>query len=194
MPFQDKASSLKINNSSCNTTCQLNVRLKSANSLPLIIVSSDSKVRTTFNLFISVLIMTPVFRKGHNNVGLGIELGGSGDCFKTLKELDKVTSVFLNLGCLSPLASFYIPWERIVLSLAFSRRILVEGYITSVLRLAVLLWICVVYKWVFVGKMQMCHSLFHSLTQLLATFVNYPEHYRSYWMSIKSITKQLVIQ
>ena len=59
MPFQDKASSLKINNSSCNTTCQLNVRLKSANSLPLIIVSSDSKVRTTFNLFISVLIMTP---------------------------------------------------------------------------------------------------------------------------------------
>ena len=49
MPFQDKASSLKINNSSCNTTCQLNVRLKSANSLPLIIVSSDSKVRTTFN-------------------------------------------------------------------------------------------------------------------------------------------------
>lgn len=139
MPFQDKASSLKINNSSCNTTCQLNVRLKSANSLPLIIVSSDSKVRTTFNLFISVLIMTPVFRKGHNNVGLGIELGGSGDCFKTLKELDKVTSVFLNLGCLSPLASFYIPWERIVLSLAFSRRILVEGYITSVLRLAFLL-------------------------------------------------------
>ena len=62
MPFQDKASSLKINNSSCNTTCQLNVRLKSANSLPLIIVSSDSKVRTTFNLFISVLIMTPVLK------------------------------------------------------------------------------------------------------------------------------------
>lgn len=67
------------------------------------------------------------------------ERGISGDCLKYQGIIQSKRCIFKSWLFLSPLASFYIPWERIVLSLAFSRRILVEGYITSVLRLAIFL-------------------------------------------------------
>lgn len=100
-----------------------------------------------------------------------VEIGG-------IRQSNKC--IFKSWLFLSPLASFYIPWERIVLLLAFSRRILVEGYITSVLRLAFLLVNMCGVQVSFCGQnanVSFTLSLTHSLScwQLLSIILNITE-------------------